>query len=133
MFRLCARLAGSLNLLVARLFGFVVRLCALPFGLVTRLLAPLRGYASLGRGPRWYVTASSAGIGALSHVLWDRMAVGPFDLASSFVGRLIRGLVPVRLRAAAKSDRVPGSSIEPVVPDFPWSRLSGAVNSAWSA
>jgi len=56
--------------------------------LAVRLLSALRGYASLGRGPRWYITAFSAGIGALSHVLWDRIALGPLDLASSLLGGL---------------------------------------------
>ena len=54
--------------------------------LVSGTLAVLRGYAFLGRGPRWYITVSSAGIGALSHVLWDRIALGPLDLASSVLG-----------------------------------------------
>ena len=54
--------------------------------LVSGALAVLRGYAFLGRGPRWYITVSSAGIGALSHVLWDRIALGPLDLASSVLG-----------------------------------------------
>jgi hypothetical protein len=58
------------------------------FGFSLALSGSLRGLAFLGRGPRWYVTASSAGIGALSHVLWDRIAVGPLDLASSLVGGL---------------------------------------------
>lgn len=55
-----------------------------------RLVARLRAAVGLARHrPRWYVTVFSACIGAFSHVVWDRVAVGPLDLASSLVGGLI--------------------------------------------
>lgn len=82
-FALCPLIRLALRALMFRLSSGLVGAL---FGLATRVLAPPRGYASLGRGPRWYVTASSAGVGALSHVLWDRIAVGPFDLVSSLAG-----------------------------------------------
>ncbi|HEX6685869.1 MAG TPA: DUF4184 family protein [Candidatus Limnocylindrales bacterium] len=50
---------------------------------------PLRGYASIGPGPRWFVTAASAIIGGASHVLWDRLADGPLDLPSSILGGVL--------------------------------------------
>lgn len=54
---------------------------------LARLFAPLRCYARLGLGrPRWYVTVLSACIGGASHVVWDRLALGPLDLTSSVLG-----------------------------------------------
>jgi hypothetical protein len=51
--------------------------------------AGFRDFGSLGRGPRWYVTLISAVIGAASHVLWDRLAQGPPDLASTLFGAVL--------------------------------------------
>ncbi|HZM83581.1 MAG TPA: DUF4184 family protein [Candidatus Limnocylindrales bacterium] len=85
---LCPLIRLSVPVLATHLpFAFHPR-ASLP-GFTFRLLAALRGYAFFGRSPRWYITAFSAAIGALSHVLWDRIALGPLDLASSLLGGIV--------------------------------------------
>jgi hypothetical protein len=47
----------------------------------------LTAYGVLGcRRPSLIVTALSAIVGAASHLIWDRLAIGAFDLASSVIG-----------------------------------------------
>jgi hypothetical protein len=71
----------------------------------------LTGYAILGcRRPRLYVSAVSALAGAASHLVWDRLAVGAFDLASSVAGAAVTLFLLMRYpppRPAAWPQRVP--------------------------
>ena len=54
-------------------------------------------YSILGsRGPALWVTALSAVIGAASHLVWDRLAIGVWDLPSTLAGGVITLFLLVR-------------------------------------
>jgi uncharacterized protein DUF4184 len=49
----------------------------------------LQDYGAIGRSrPAWFITVWSALLGAATHLVWDRLADGPYDLPSSVLGGL---------------------------------------------
>jgi hypothetical protein len=68
----------------------------------------LTAYGILGcRRPRLFVTAASALIGAASHLIWDRLAVGAFDLTSTVVGGALALFLLLRYPPTTDSNAKP--------------------------